>query len=221
VNHPLDAEVIGALLRTRWLGRAWRHLARCRSTNDEAAAWARAGAPAGAVVVADVQEAGRGRLGRAWHAAPGESLCLSVVLRPPLAPSQLPPLTLVAGVALAEAVAALGVVPALKWPNDLFVGGKKAAGILAESACQGQRVEHVVVGIGVNVNVSTFPVELEPIATSLARARGAPLAPAEVAAALCERLEAWHDRFLAEGPAPVLEAWKRFARPGEPIGEMV
>ena len=92
----LTADVVGPKLTTEWLGRAWRHHAIVGSTNDEAAAWARAtpGAPAGAVVVADAQEQGRGRLGRRWHSPPAESLYLSVVLRPPLPPHRVPPLTL-------------------------------------------------------------------------------------------------------------------------------
>src|SRR5207249_2657504 len=86
-------------LRTRWLGRAFRHLDTCRSTNDEAAAWARAGAPHGALVIADEQTAGRGRLGRAWHSPRGENLYFSTVLRPDLPPHRAPPLTLAAPLA--------------------------------------------------------------------------------------------------------------------------
>ena len=212
VADALSFESVAPLLGTAWLGRAWRLLPSCGSTNDEAAAWARAGAPAGAVVVADSQERGRGRLGRVWHSPPGASLYLSTVLRPGLPPHRLPPLTLAAGVALAESAARFGVAPALKWPNDLLLDGKKAAGILTEMSCQGGRVEHVVVGLGVNLNVDRFPVELEPIATSLHRARGAPVDRAAFAATLCERLEVWHDRFLADGPAEVARAWKGFAR---------
>ena len=96
-------------------------------------------------------------------------LYLSVVLRPPVEPSRVPPITLAAGVAVAEAVARFEVTPALKWPNDVQLGGKKVAGILTESAASGSRLEWVVVGIGVNLNVSSndFPPELAAIATSL------------------------------------------------------
>src|SRR5437764_14460977 len=101
-------------LRTRWLGRAFRHLDSCRSTSDEAAAWARAGAPHGALVIADEQTAGRGRLGRAWHSPRGESLYFSTVLRPAIAPHRAPPLTLAAAVAVAGAMADAGADPELK-----------------------------------------------------------------------------------------------------------
>ena len=210
----LSADVVGARLTTAWLGRAWRHVARVGSTNDAAAAWARAEEPAphGAVVVADAQDAGRGRLGRKWHSPPGESLYFSVVLRPPLPPHRVPPLTLAAGVAVAEALVAFDVTPALKWPNDVQLDGKKVAGILTEMSADLDRVHHLVVGIGVNLNTREFPDELAAIATSLAAARGAAVARADFAAALCARLEAWVDLFVADGAAAVVAAWKQHAR---------
>jgi len=208
----LSADVVAARLTTAWLGRAWRQLARVESTNDEAAAWARAGAPAGAVVVADEQTRGRGRLGRRWHSPPGASLYLSAVLRPPLPPHRVPPLTLAAGVAVAETLVQFDLAPALKWPNDVLVDGKKIAGILTEMSADLDRVHHVVLGIGVNLNVHAFPEELAAIATSVAIVRGATVARAEFAAALCARLEHWHDRFVADGAAPVVAAWRQHAR---------
>ncbi len=218
VPDALTADVVAPRLTTAWLGRAWRHHAIVGSTNDEAAAWARAtpGAPAGAVVVADAQDHGRGRLGRRWHSPPGESLYLSVVLRPPLPPHRVPPLTLAAGVAVAEALLAFDVTPALKWPNDVQLDGRKVAGILTEMSADLDRVHHLVVGIGVNLNTSAFPDELAGIATSVALARGggepARVARAEFAALLCGRLENWFNQFVAEGAAPVVAAWKQHAR---------
>jgi BirA family biotin operon repressor/biotin-[acetyl-CoA-carboxylase] ligase len=202
-----------AVKHTRWLGHAWRHLDSCASTNDEAAAWARAGAPAGAVVVAAQQTRGRGRLGRRWHSPAGDNLYFSVVLRPPLRAHQVPPLSLAAGVAVAETSAEFAVAPALKWPNDVQVGdGKKVAGILAEMSSDGERVQHVVLGIGVNLNGTSFPDEIAATATSLALARGGqPVALDAFAAALCARLENWHDCLVASGPATIVKAWKRFA----------
>lgn len=208
---PVD-ELVKPLLATAWLGHAWRHLLTCASTNDEAAAWARAGAPHGAVVVADAQERGRGRLGRRWHSPAGESLYFSVVLRPALEPARVPPVTLAAGVAVAETLESHGAAPSLKWPNDVLAGGKKIAGILAEMASVKDRVEHLVVGIGVNLNALEFPVELAAIATSLRRERGGrPVERAAFAAALCARLEHWYQRFV-DGGAPVVAAgWRRRA----------
>lgn len=212
VPDALTADVVTPRLTTAWLGRAWRHLARTGSTNDEAAAWARAGAPAGAVVVADEQDKGRGRLGRRWHSPPGESLYFSVVLRPALPPHRVPPLTLAAGVAVAETLVAFDVVPALKWPNDVLVDGKKVAGILTEMSADLDRVHQLVVGIGVNLNARAFPEEIAAIATSLCIARGEPVSRAEFAATLCARLESGYERFIADGAAAVAAAWKQHAR---------
>jgi BirA family biotin operon repressor/biotin-[acetyl-CoA-carboxylase] ligase len=120
-------------------------------------------------------------------------------------------LTLAAGVALVEAMARVEVTAQLKWPNDLLVDGRKVAGLLAEMSCQGARVERIVLGIGVNVDAERFPDALA--ATSLRLVRGAPVDGAAFAAALCQRLEAWHDRFVVEGAAPVVRAWKAHALP--------
>jgi BirA family transcriptional regulator, biotin operon repressor / biotin---[acetyl-CoA-carboxylase] ligase len=207
----LSADVVVPRLTTRWLGRSWRHVDDCASTNDEAASWARSGAVAGSVVVADEQSRGRGRLGRRWHSPPGANLYFSTVLRPPLPPHRIAPITLAAGVAVAETIAAFDLAPALKWPNDVLLGGKKVAGILTEMSGDVDRVHHVVVGIGINVNVAAFPDELAAIATSLAIACGKTLARADVAAVLCARLEAWHDAFLDGGAAAVAAGWRRFA----------
>jgi len=212
---PPPPSTLSPPLTTRWLGRAWKHLATCSSTNDEAAAWARAGAPAGAVVTADAQTQGRGRQRRPWHSPPGDSLYLSTVLRPSLDPALLPPITLAAGVATAEAIARFGVVPQLKWPNDLLVaaadGTRKVAGILTEMSSSGRKVEHLIVGVGVNLNATNFPDELRPIASSLRLVGGAPVDRAGFAAVLCERLEDWLNQFSDGGSAVVVAGWKRFA----------
>ncbi len=212
MTDPVDEAAVWPHLTTQWLGRQWRWLPECRSTNDEAANWARAGhAPAGAVVVADAQSHGRGRLGRSWSAPPGQSLLFSVVLRPSLSPRELPPLTLAIGLALVEAARAAGVDASLKWPNDLLLDGKKAGGVLTEMACRGTRVEHVIAGVGVNLNVAAFPVEL-PNAASLHSALGRPVVRAEFAALLCGALERCYQMFVQSGPAAIVSAWKKHAR---------
>jgi BirA family biotin operon repressor/biotin-[acetyl-CoA-carboxylase] ligase len=148
------------------------------STNDDAKAGARAGAPHGAVWAAESQSRGRGRQGRTWLSPRGESLLFSVLVRLSCPPARVPPLSLVCGLAVRDAVArALGDEgdrALVKWPNDVVIARadgsyRKVAGILVESALSGARVEHVVVGIGVNVHTRAFPAELEPIATSIAR----------------------------------------------------
>ncbi|HTA19793.1 MAG TPA: biotin--[acetyl-CoA-carboxylase] ligase, partial [Polyangia bacterium] len=153
---------LDARLRTRWLGRAYEWHEACASTNDLAATRARAGAAQGLVVATDQQSAGRGRLGRAWHSPAGENLYVSILLRPARPAPEIPPLTLLAGAAVARALTALGLAPRLKWPNDVQLvgdGNRKVAGILTEMSSEGGRVGHVVVGVGLNVNGAEFPPE--------------------------------------------------------------
>jgi BirA family biotin operon repressor/biotin-[acetyl-CoA-carboxylase] ligase len=139
-----------------------RWFAELDSTNRYLLDAARAGTRAGVVVVADHQTAGRGRLGRAWVAPPGASLLMSVLLRPDLAVERRHVLVIAAGLAMAEAVeATTGVVAGLKWPNDLLVGDRKLAGILAEATG-----DALVVGIGINVEWHDVPGELAEIATA-------------------------------------------------------
>lgn len=153
------------------------------STNDEAKRGAKDGAAHLTVWTAESQTAGRGRQGRAWSSPRGENLLFSVLLRINCPPPRVPLVALVAGLAVRDAVAKL--VPArsdavkVKWPNDVLVSDKKVAGILVESSIQGSKVDHVVVGIGVNVHTRNFPDELAPNATSLALEGAAPEALAD------------------------------------------
>jgi BirA family transcriptional regulator, biotin operon repressor / biotin---[acetyl-CoA-carboxylase] ligase len=151
------------------LGRPLLYLPVTGSTNDDALLAARSGAPHGSVFVADEQTKGRGRRGNAWLAAPGESLLFSVLLRPQLELAQSSALTLAIGLSLRDVVSSL--VPGnaqIKWPNDLYVDGKKLAGVLVESMLQGERLQAVVVGVGLNVLTVQFPEEIAQRATSLA-----------------------------------------------------
>ncbi|HEY6591035.1 MAG TPA: biotin--[acetyl-CoA-carboxylase] ligase [Actinomycetota bacterium] len=184
------------------------------TTMARAAELAAAGEPEGATVVAEEQTEGRGRLGRAWVAPPGSSLLLSVVLRPPMEREAVWLTVAAAGVALAEAVdvVAPGAAPAgLKWPNDLELGGRKAAGLLAEAHLEGDRLAAVLLGMGVNVGQGPgdFPPEVADRATSVSLAAGTPVDRAVL-------LAAWAGRFLdgyadlsASRPGPVLAAYRR------------
>jgi BirA family biotin operon repressor/biotin-[acetyl-CoA-carboxylase] ligase len=175
------------------------------STNERAKQLAEAGAPHGTLVTADEQEAGRGRQGRAWTAPPGSAVLMSLVLRDLDERHALLPLA--AAVALCEA---LPVDAAIKWPNDVWIERRKAAGILVE----GRRQEGwAVLGIGLNVTTGSFPPELADIATSL-RLAGHETTPA----ALLPDLVAALDRWLRAPPEAVLEAWRsRDALKGERV----
>lgn len=176
----LYAEELLPGLATRWLGRPLHHLESTDSTNRAAGDLAREGASHGTAVVAEHQTAGRGRLGRRFHSPPHQNLYLSLVLRPAISISQAPTIILGAGLAVAEAVAqALGDPGRveIKWPNDVLVDGLKISGILMEMSAEATQVGHLVLGIGVNLNVSpdTFPEEFRARATSLAAASGGPV----------------------------------------------
>src|SRR5262249_23189793 len=151
-------------------------------------------------VVAESQTAGRGRLGRQWHSPPGCNLYCSIVLRPPLVPAAVPGLALVAGLAVADAVQVVaGARAALKWPNDVLLAGRKVAGILTELDAEVERVHHVIVGIGVNLNGDAFPMELAAKATSLRLVTGRAVNRAQFTGGLLAALEARYRRFLADG----------------------
>jgi BirA family transcriptional regulator, biotin operon repressor / biotin---[acetyl-CoA-carboxylase] ligase len=185
----LGAEIVVPRLRGRF-GRPYVFVAQCPSTQRLIAE----DAPEGAVAVADEQTEGRGRLGRRWIAQPGTSLLFSIALRPGVPAAVLPELSLVAGEACAEAIAAVaGVEPALKFPNDVLIGGKKVAGILAEA-----REGLVVLGIGVNVNATAdeLPTETITPATSLSLEAGRELDRAELLVTLLERLEGRYDAWV-------------------------
>ena len=152
-------------------------------------------APEGAVVVAEEQTAGRGRLGRRWLAPAGTSLLCSVQLRPRIEPRRLPELTAVAAGACAQAIEAVtGLAPEVKDPNDLLVGGRKVAGVLAEA-----REERVVLGLGINVNVAKvdLPTEVDLPATSLLVEIGRETDRAELLVELLERLERHYCEWLS------------------------
>ncbi len=194
-------------LRGTWRRIEWREA--IDSTQRLARELARSGAPEGTTVVAERQTAGRGRLGRTWHSPAGVNLYCTVILRPAVAPTAVPQLALVAGLAVADAVREVAALaPALKWPNDVVLGGRKVAGILTELEAELERVHFVLAGIGVNVNLEVFPPELAERATSLRLERGRPVDRAAVAAGLLAALEERYRRFLAGGFAAMRSEWE-------------
>ncbi|HEX7480903.1 MAG TPA: biotin--[acetyl-CoA-carboxylase] ligase [Polyangiales bacterium] len=212
--HPLSAESVVPRLRTQRYGRSLHFLPVTGSTNDDAKAAALAHAPDGHVVIADMQQAGRGSHGRTWTSPQGEDLYFSIVARPSVAFPELPPLTLAVGLGVAEAVDDLLGAPTrlprsqVKWPNDVWVAGKKCAGILVEANALGSTLDFVVIGIGLNVNRLSFPDELGHSATSL-RANQPELAVLDRADTLCHVLlsvERWVDRFTSAGASSVSAA---------------
>ena len=191
-ERPRDSllpDRVEPLLKGRF-GRPYRYLERCESTQQELPA----DAPEGAVVAADEQVSGRGRLGRTWFAEPGTSLLFSVNLRPAVEQSRLPGLTIVVGAAAAEGIRrATGLMPEIKLPNDLLVGGRKLAGILAEA-----REDRVVLGMGINANMAAqdLPPDLEREPTSLLAELGKEVDRAELLAEILLELERDYDAWV-------------------------
>ncbi len=188
------------------------------STNDLAASLAERGADEGCVVVADAQSAGRGRLGRTWVSPPGAGIYASVVLRPADTIAGL--VTIAAGVAIAEGVeAATGLAADVKWPNDVYVGGRKLAGILAEGGATAGRRSHVVLGFGINVMPAAYPPEVAGRATSIEAELGRPVDRGLVLAECLARLAARYGDLQAGRAADILAAWR--ARAAATFGRRV
>lgn len=194
------------------------------STQSEAQHLAAAGAPEGTVVTARHQRAGRGRRGHDWWDAPGQSLLASVLLRPPGPVTIAPQLSLVGGLAVADALAATASVPArIRWPNDLLVDGRKVCGILAEAASDGVgagvgRLHHVILGIGVNLAQTAFPTALADRATSLRLITGRVLEAETVLAAVLEQIARRYGAWRLGGFAALRAAWlERSMLPGQAV----
>lgn len=139
------------------------------STNEDALRAAAEGAPHGSVFIADEQTAGRGRLGRTWHSPAGQGVYLSMLLRPNIDPDRIASITLAAGLGVAEGISEF-LPPCsvwIKWPNDLMIFGKKIGGILTEASSVSGKVDHLVIGVGINVLQTEFDPEIQATATSM------------------------------------------------------
>lgn len=209
----LSVVEIRARLTASVVGRRLYLLGEVDSTNEVARRLAREGAADGTVVLADAQTAGRGRTGLSWFSPPGVNLHVSVLLRPPILAREADRFSLIAPLALADAIEDQGLGAAVRWPNEVLVGGKKVAAGRAECATRGVDVSHLVLGMGVNVNVESGALRdaLGPAAgqaTSLRAALGRELKRSAIAAAYLASLEAWMRRYREGGPEAVLAAWR-------------
>ena len=185
------------------------HFFKVDSTNTVAMHLGEEGEPHGAVVLAEEQTAGRGRAGRVWLSEKSAGIHCTVLLRPSIPPAHAPLLTLVAGLAARDAAAEeLDGVPDIRWPNDLLVGGRKFSGILTEMHAEPDRMHYAVIGIGINVNHTKMPAELDGIATSLRMETSKIHSRLELLIRLLRYLDRYYNQFLAEGAVPIL---RRFA----------
>jgi BirA family biotin operon repressor/biotin-[acetyl-CoA-carboxylase] ligase len=207
----LTPSEIKPLLKTKWMGKRIYHFQSLDSTNSKAYQLALNGAEEGEVVIAESQEKGRGRLGRQWFSPPSLNLYLSIILRPRIPPHQAPLITLMAAVATADAIRKFsGLLPLIKWPNDILLREKKVAGLLNEIHSEMDRIHFVILGIGVNLNTDEekFSKEIRSIATSLKIEMGQTVSRKAFLQSLLFELERWYSIFLEEGGAVVLKAWK-------------
>jgi BirA family transcriptional regulator, biotin operon repressor / biotin---[acetyl-CoA-carboxylase] ligase len=213
VPDLLLPDVIAPLIQGTLFAKHIHHYYKIDSTNTAAMEAAAAGAPEGTVLFAEEQVAGRGRGSNAWASARSTGIYCSVVLRPALPPAEVLILSLAIGLAVHSAVREInpGVSPDLKWPNDVLLDGKKVCGILTEMNAEPTRVRHIVVGIGINVNQTSFAADLRDRATSLKIATGTEWSRVELAAALLKFLDREY-RALLQAPRAAEPILRRFSQ---------
>lgn len=210
VPDVLTPEEIACGLRTKTLGSQIVTLWEVDSTNEEAKRQAQNGAPDGSVFIAERQTGGKGRLGRKWESPDGTGIWFSILLRPGLVPSEVSCITLLAGIAVCRAIRSVtGCEAKIKWPNDVVIGSRKVCGILTELTAEIDRIEYVVLGIGINANMESFPEELAEKATSLRMESGKTFPRAAVLRAVLEALEPLLERAKnGDGLNGILEEYK-------------
>jgi BirA family biotin operon repressor/biotin-[acetyl-CoA-carboxylase] ligase len=205
-------DLMARLTSPRDIGRDIRVFTETASTNDVVEKLARDGLPEGAVVFAEAQSGGRGRLGRTWVSPAGVGLWFSILLRPRLHPTSATQLTVLAAVAVARAIERQTELrPAIKWPNDVLVGHRKVAGILLEMSTELDRIRHAVLGIGIDVNVpgEAFPQSIRTVATSLAAEAGHPIDRPALATQVLAELDHLYARLNAGDFHEVGDEWMR------------
>jgi BirA family biotin operon repressor/biotin-[acetyl-CoA-carboxylase] ligase len=213
-------EEIRAGLKTQVMGRDIAYQKETPSTQEIAKALASQGVAEGTIVVAETQSKGRGRVGRQWSSPQG-GVYFSIILRPDMKPSEALRLPLVAGVAVAHAIKhGTKLYPRLKWPNDIMLGSNKIGGILTEMNAEMDRLDWVVVGIGLNVNTShkSFPADVEGAATSLMEAGGKSITRVKLLQDILFEFESLYNELMKSGFEPMRARWKALS---DTIGAMV
>lgn len=208
----LCPEEVRSQLTTTILGQELVYFSAVGSTNDEAKKKAVAGCPEGTLIITETQLGGRGRLARGWFSPQAKGIWFSVVLRPPFPPQEAPKCTLMAAVAVNRAIREMtGVSCGIKWPNDILCNGRKLVGILTEMNAEMDAINHIVIGMGINVNImaAEIPPELEGKLTSLQMETGAPVSRIALFIKILERLEELYLSVRTSGFASVLSAWRQ------------
>lgn len=208
----LRPEEVCPRLTTRILGSEMYYFTEIGSTNTEAKKRAIDGCPEGTLVITEAQLGGRGRLSRGWFSPAQKGIWFSVVLRPPFPPQEAPKCTLMAAVAINRAIRDVTGIPCgIKWPNDILCNGRKLVGILTEMSAEMDVINHIVIGIGINVNIDAeeIPPELKGIATSVSMEAGAAMSRIDLFTKVLEKMEELYLLVKASGFAVVLDAWRQ------------
>ncbi|NDI34387.1 biotin--[acetyl-CoA-carboxylase] ligase [Chengkuizengella sediminis] len=209
--EPLDLSRIISGLDTRFMGLNVKYVQEVGSTQTLAAEMVKKGANEGTVIIAEQQTEGRGRLGRKWFSPPGTGLWMSMILKPHIPLQFIHQLTLLISVAVCRVIKKLlDVEVGIKWPNDLYINGKKMCGILLESSAEDERVKHVIAGIGISVNLQQedIPEELKDKMTSLCIETGIECNREELLISLFNEMEELYLLYLSEGFAPIRILWE-------------
>ncbi|MCX7872299.1 MAG: biotin--[acetyl-CoA-carboxylase] ligase [Verrucomicrobiae bacterium] len=215
-NSPdilLGDDLISRLTGVKIIGREIQVFQETTSTNDIIEKMAIDGVFEGVVIFAESQTRGRGRLGRSWHSSARKGLWFSILLRPSLHPRASMQITIAAATAIRNAICNLTKLPALiKWPNDIVINGKKAAGILNEISAETERIKYSILGIGINVNhdISDFPGEIKNIATSIKIEKGESVSRAELAIAVLEELDKYYQKILNKDFQTIADEWTHY-----------
>lgn len=195
-------------LKTQTFGQTIHHFDQVASTNDLAHQYAMEGASEGTLILAEEQSCGRGRLGRTWTSERFSGIYASLILRPEIEPREAPILNLAAAVAVNNGIRdVVALETDIKWPNDILVNRKKCCGILTEMSAELDKIQFVIVGIGINVNQMKFPQELEDKATSLRLETHGEISRIEILVSVLERFEDIYAEFLRLGRSVVLKQW--------------
>lgn len=189
---------IKSLMHTEWVAKEVLYFDTIDSTNTKAQELVEKGYPSGTLVVADKQESGKGRRGRSWVSPSGTGIFMTLMIKPDINPNNASMLTLVAALAVAKAITSVtGEEALIKWPNDIVINGKKVCGILTEMNAQFDYINHIVVGIGINVHNESFPEEISQMASSLMiEAGGKRFHRAQIIAETMSYFEQYYDTFL-------------------------
>lgn len=208
----VDAARITSFLETKRYGQAIHYLNECTSTQTIAHELVRNGALDGTLVIAETQTNGKGRMARHWESTGGKGIWMTLIIRPNVMPQQAPQFTLVTAVAVVNAMKSLykDFKPVIKWPNDILINGRKCTGILTEMIAEIDRVQALLIGIGINVNqdLSDFPQELRSIATSVSLEEKKEIDRAELIATILKYLEHYSDQYIKDGFVPIKKLWE-------------